>query len=306
MLSNPALAALLDETLGQGWVTDLARLEAPRRTPATPRFANAGAASSGSTRSGAQKIQERTSIVVDPDVLFDIQVKRIHEYKRQHLNALHVIALYRRLRENPTQARATVLRVRRQSGAGVSLAKLVIRLVTGVAEIVNADPVVAGRIKVVFYPDFNVKHAHFIYPAADLSEQISTAGMEASGTGNMKFMLNGAVTIGTLDGANVEIRDAVGPDNFFRSGSRPQKWRAEAHATVRPTTSSTTTSCAPCSTSSAAVNSRAAIARPSGRCSTVCSTQIRFSCSPILRLTLRARSRSTRPGSIPTAGRGCR
>ena len=160
-------------------------------------------------------------------MLFDIQVKRIHEYKRQHLNALHVIALYRRLRENPNLEIAPRCFVFGGKAApGYRLAKLVIRLVTGVAEIVNADPVVAGRIKVVFYPDFNVKHAHFIYPAADLSEQISTAGMEASGTGNMKFMLNGAVTIGTLDGANVEIRAPSGRTISFCSGSRPQKWRA--------------------------------------------------------------------------------
>ena len=220
VLSNPALAAFLDETLGQGWVTDPARLEA--------LDAHAGDAAFRERWRGikllnkerlARRIQERTSIVVDPHALFDIQVKRIHEYKRQHLNALHVIALYRRLHENPNLEIAPRCFVFGGKAApGYHLAKLMIRLVTGIAEIVNSDPVVAGRIKVVFYPDFNVKHGHFVYPAADLSEQISTAGKEASGTGNMKFMLNGAVTIGTLDGANVEIRDAVGPDNFFLFG----------------------------------------------------------------------------------------
>ena len=220
VLSNPALAALLDETLGQGWVTDLARLEALEAHAGDAAFRERWRGIERLNKERlAQRIQERTSIVVDPDALFDIQVKRIHEYKRQHLNALHVIALYRRLRENPNLEIAPRCFVFGGKAApGYRLAKLMIRLVTGVAEIVNADPVVAGRIKVVFYPDFNVKHAHFIYPAADLSEQISTAGMEASGTGNMKFMLNGAVTIGTLDGANVEIRDAVGPDNFFLFG----------------------------------------------------------------------------------------
>jgi starch phosphorylase len=220
VLSNPALAALLDETLGHGWVTDLARLEALEAYAGDATFRERwrGIARLNKERL-AQRIQERTSIVVDPDALFDIQVKRIHEYKRQHLNALHIIALYRRLRENPDLTIAPRCFVFGGKAApGYRLAKLMIRLVTGIAEIVNCDPVVAGRIKVVFYPDFNVKRAHFIYPAADLSEQISTAGMEASGTGNMKFMLNGAVTIGTLDGANVEIRDAVGPDNFFLFG----------------------------------------------------------------------------------------
>jgi len=220
VLSNPALAAFLDETLGEGWVTDLARLEALEAHTGEAAFRERwrGIKLLNKERL-ARRIQERTSIVVDPHALFDIQVKRIHEYKRQHLNALHVIALYQRLHENPNLEIAPRCFVFGGKAApGYHLAKLMIRLVTGIAQIVNSDPVVAGRIKVVFYPDFNVKHGHFIYPAADLSEQISTAGKEASGTGNMKFMLNGAVTLGTLDGANVEIRDAVGPDNFFLFG----------------------------------------------------------------------------------------
>ncbi len=220
VLSNPALAALLDETLGQGWVTAPARLEALEVHAGDAAFRERwrGVMRLNKERL-AKRIHERTGIVVEPDALFDIHVKRIHEYKRQHLNALHVITLYRRLRENPSLAMAPRCFIFGGKAApGYRLAKLMIRLVTGVAEIVNSDPVVAGRIRVVFYPDFNVKQAHFIYPAADLSEQISTAGKEASGTGNMKFMMNGAVTIGTLDGANVEIRDAVGPDNFFLFG----------------------------------------------------------------------------------------
>ena len=220
VLSNPALAALLDETIGQGWVTDLGRLEALEAHASDAAFRERwrDVKRLNKTRL-ACRIQERTGVIVDPDALFDIQVKRIHEYKRQHLNALHVITLYRRLHENPGLSIAPRCFVFGGKAApGYRLAKLMIRLVTGIAEVVNSDPVVAGRIKVVFYPDFNVKRAHYIYPAADLSEQISTAGKEASGTGNMKFMLNGAVTIGTLDGANVEIRDAVGPDNFFLFG----------------------------------------------------------------------------------------
>ena len=220
VLSNPALAALLDETLGQSWVTDLERLEALEAHAGDAAFRQRWRHIKRLNKERlAQRMQERTGIVVDPDALFDIQVKRIHEYKRQHLSALHVIALYRRLHENPSLAIAPRCFVFGGKAApGYRLAKLMIRLVTGIAEVVNSDPIVADRIKVVFYPDFNVKRAHYIYPAADLSEQLSTAGKEASGTGNMKFMLNGAVTIGTLDGANVEIRDAVGPDNFFLFG----------------------------------------------------------------------------------------
>ena len=220
VLSNPGLAGLLDETLGQGWASDLARLEALAAHAEDAAFRRRWREIKRLNRERlAQRIRERTGIVVDPDALFDIQAKRIHEYKRQHLNALHVITLYRRLHDNPSLTIAPRCFVFAGKAApGYRLAKLMIRLVTGIAEVVNSDPVVAGRIKVVFYPDFNVKRAHDIYPAADLSEQISTAGKEASGTGNMKFMLNGAVSIGTLDGANVEIRDAVGPDNFFLFG----------------------------------------------------------------------------------------
>ena len=220
VLSNPGLSRLLDATLGDGWVKDLARLKGLEAHADDPAFQEKWRAIKRSNKEAlAQRIRSRTGIEVDPAALFDIQVKRIHEYKRQHLNALYIITLYQRLRRNPKQDIAPRCFVFGGKAApGYHMAKLMIRLITGVAEVVNQDAAVAGRLKVVFFPDFNVKQAHTIYPAADLSEQISTAGKEASGTGNMKFMLNGALTIGTLDGANVEIREEVGDDNFFLFG----------------------------------------------------------------------------------------
>ena len=219
-LGNPALASLLDETVGEAWITDLARLEALEPHADDPAFRERWRAVKRLNKERlARHVLERTGISIDPSALFDVQVKRIHEYKRQHLNVLHVIAAYRRLLQNPERAVAPRCFVFAGKAApGYAMAKLIIRLINGVAETVNADPVVAGRIKVVFLPNFSVKNAQLVYPAADLSEQISTAGKEASGTGNMKFMMNGALTIGTLDGANVEIREEVGADRFFVFG----------------------------------------------------------------------------------------
>ncbi|MBP0591495.1 glycogen/starch/alpha-glucan phosphorylase [Paraburkholderia sp. LEh10] len=220
LLSNPRLARLLDETVGDGWVTDPARLRKLEAYAGDPAFQQKWRSIRRANKMMlAERIRAVTDIVVDPDALFDIQVKRIHEYKRQHLNALYIISLYQRLRRNPEQdvvPRCFVFGGK--AAPGYAMAKLMIRLITGIAEVVNNDPAMEDRLKVVFFPDFNVKNAHFIYPAADLSEQISTAGKEASGTGNMKFMMNGAITIGTLDGANVEIREEAGDDNFFLFG----------------------------------------------------------------------------------------
>ena len=220
VLSNPGLSRLLDETVGEAWVTEPERLRELEAHAADAGFQEQWQRIKRSNKEAlAQRISRCTGIVVDPAALFDIQVKRIHEYKRQHLNVLHIVTLYQRLRRNPQIEMAPRCFVFGGKAApGYHMAKLMIRLINGVAEVVNADPAVGGRLRVVFYPDFNVKNAHAVYPAADLSEQISTAGKEASGTGNMKFMLNGALTIGTLDGANVEIREEVGEDNFFLFG----------------------------------------------------------------------------------------
>jgi starch phosphorylase len=220
VLSNPALTQLLDETVGEAWVTDLARLKALEARADDRAFHDRWRRVKRANKEVlARYIRERTGIVVDPAALFDIQVKRVHEYKRQHLNALRIITLYNRLRSDPhLDVPPRCCLFGGKAAPGYHMAKLIIRLINGVAEVVNNDPAIGARLKIVFLPNFNVKNSQVIYPAADLSEQISTAGTEASGTGNMKFMLNGALTIGTLDGANVEIREQAGADNFFLFG----------------------------------------------------------------------------------------
>jgi starch phosphorylase len=186
------------------------------------------------TRSGSQGlIDQRTGVRIDPDSLFDIQVKRIHEYKRQHLNVLHLITHYWRLKsDSRADFNPRTFVFAGKAAPGYEMAKLIIKLINSVAAVINHDPAVRDRMKVVFLTDFNVKNAQPIYPAADLSEQISTAGKEASGTGNMKFAMNGALTIGTLDGANIEIREAVGAENFFLFGlsaEEVQEWRTRGY-----------------------------------------------------------------------------
>jgi starch phosphorylase len=220
ILSNPRLTALLKRAIGDGWTTkldELRRLE-PFADDAGFR-AEWRAVKHEAKRDLAALIGTRTGVAVSPDSLFDVQVKRIHEYKRQHLNVLHILTLYQRLKDNPTaQVTPRTFIFGGKAAPGYFLAKLIIKLVNAVGAVVNADPDMEGRLRVVFVPDFNVMTAQTIYPAADLSEQISTAGKEASGTGNMKFALNGALTIGTLDGANIEIRREVGKENFFTFG----------------------------------------------------------------------------------------
>ncbi|WP_094556221.1 glycogen/starch/alpha-glucan phosphorylase [Synechococcus sp. 1G10] len=219
-LANPLLRELLNEVIGQDWVRnldDLRQLEAFQNDAGF--LERWGQTKLAVKRHLAQYIHRQSGLLVDPSSLFDVQVKRIHEYKRQHLNALQVIAQYLRIKNGlgDNFAPRTVI-FGGKAAPGYYMAKLIIRFLNGIAETINADPDMDGRLRVVFLPDYNVSLGQRVYPASDLSEQISTAGLEASGTGNMKFAMNGALTIGTLDGANVEIREQVGAENFFLFG----------------------------------------------------------------------------------------
>lgn len=219
-VSNPPLAKLITHHIGEGWLRDLYQLRRLESLAEDAAFRQEWrAVKLAAKRSLAALIETRAGVKVDPTTLFDIQAKRLHEYKRQHLNVLHILTLYLRLKRDPqADVPARTFIFGGKAAPGYFMAKLIIRLINAVADLVNQDPAVRDRLRAVFFPDFNVKNAQHIYPAADLSEQISTAGKEASGTGNMKFSLNGALTIGTLDGANVEIREEVGPENFFLFG----------------------------------------------------------------------------------------
>lgn len=221
VLSNPHLAQLITSRIGEEWIRNMEdHLQKLEEHAGDPDLQSDWRRIKHENKVKlASIIRERAGVVVDPHSLFDIQVKRLHEYKRQHLNLLHVIARYNRIKQDPQRELVprTVI-FAGKAAPGYFMAKLIIKLINSVAGVVNNDADVADRLKVVFLPNFNVKNAQAIYPSADLSEQISTAGKEASGTGNMKFSMNGALTIGTLDGANVEIREAVGEENFFLFG----------------------------------------------------------------------------------------
>ena len=219
-VSNPPLDRLITRHIGEGWLNDLNRLRQLERLSPDQEFQREWReVKLTAKRKLARLIWQQTGVEVNPDSMFDIQAKRIHEYKRQHLNVLHILTLYLRLKRDPrVEIPARTFIFGGKAAPGYFMAKLIIKLINAVGDLVNNDPDVCGRIKVLFIPDLNVKNAQQIYPAADLSEQISTAGKEASGTGNMKFALNGALTMGTSDGANVEIRDEVGSDNFFLFG----------------------------------------------------------------------------------------
>lgn len=220
MLSNPPLAALLDESIGQGWHTDLTRLcELEKFTEDVAFLQQWRKRQEESKERLADFIQRTMSITLEPASMFDAQVKRIHEYKRQHLSALHILALYCQMKSGAVKnVTPRTFLFGGKAAPGYKMAKLIIKLICTVADLVNNDPEISKLLRVVFVPDYNVSVGQRIYPAADLSEQISTAGKEASGTGCMKFMMNGAIAIGTLDGANIEIRDAVGQENFFLFG----------------------------------------------------------------------------------------
>jgi starch phosphorylase len=218
--ANPGLARLINERIGKGWLTDLDQLQKLREYADDAGFQQQFRAVKQANKERlAGLIRQHLGIEVDPASLFDIQVKRIHEYKRQLLNVLHVITLYNRIRsgEHPGIVPRTVI-IAGKAAPGYTMAKLIIRLINDISDIVNNDQQIGSQLKLVFIPNYDVSSAERIVPAADLSEQISTAGTEASGTGNMKLALNGALTIGTLDGANIEIRDEVGAENFFLFG----------------------------------------------------------------------------------------
>jgi starch phosphorylase len=220
LLANPDLAKLITEAIGDAWVTDLAQLRRlqPLADDRTFRAQFLQALLAAKERFAAW-LKATTGQIVDPASIFDSQIKRIHEYKRQLLNALHIVVLYNRLRANL----ALSLPPRTFFFAGKAapayrLAKLIIKFINNVAAVIDADPAVRGRIKVLFLPNYNVSLAERLIPASDVSEQISTAGYEASGTGNMKFMMNGALTVGTRDGATIEMAEEAGEENFFLFG----------------------------------------------------------------------------------------
>jgi starch phosphorylase len=236
LLANPGLSRLISDAIGDRWVRDADRLAGIEKFMDDPAFLEQWRAVKQANKLRLSKtIETATGIHTDPETLFDVQVKRLHEYKRQHLNVLHAITLYHRLKhDRQLEITPRTIVFGGKAAPGYLMAKLIIKLINSVAEVVNRDRDMRDRLKIAFFPNFSVKTAHGIYPAADLSEQISTAGTEASGTGNMKFAFNGALTIGTLDGANVEIREEVGAENFFLFGLTAQEVREQKAQGYRP------------------------------------------------------------------------
>ncbi len=237
--SNPALSKLVTEKIGEGWIADLQQISRIAEYADDPEFRQQwhDVKQANKTRLAAI-VQARSNVTFNPEGLFDVQVKRIHEYKRQLLNILHVIHLYDRIKRGDTAGWTNrCVLIGGKAAPGYAMAKLIIKLINNVAQVVNADPVVGEKLKVAFVLNYNVSAMENICPGTDLSEQLSTAGKEASGTGNMKFMMNGAITIGTLDGANIEIREEVGDDNFFMFGLTSEeveelRWNYDPHAII--------------------------------------------------------------------------
>ena len=233
---NRALSDLLTEAVGERWVTEPERLQDLVPLADDPAFrARFAAVKHGNKRRAAAWLAGSVGVVVDPRAMFDIQIKRIHEYKRQLMNILHAAALRNEIRRDPDADRAPRIKIFAGKAApGYATAKLVIKLINDIGAAINEDPLMAGRLQIVYPPDYNVSMAEILVPAADLSEQISTAGMEASGTGNMKLAMNGALTVGTLDGANIEIAEAVGRENIFIFGQTAEEVAASRAGGHRP------------------------------------------------------------------------
>src|SRR5690242_5827483 len=220
LLANPALSRVITDAIGDGWITDLSRLGELRKLADDPQFRDAVRnAKRGAKVKFAEWVKAALGEAVDPDSIFDCQVKRIHEYKRQLLNALRIVVLYNRLRENPAQMMTPrTFFFAGKAAPAYHLAKVIIKFVNNLAATIDGDPVVRGKLKVLFLPEYCVSLAERLIPASDVSNQISTAGYEASGTSNMKFMMNGALTIGTRDGATIEMAEEAGEENFFLFG----------------------------------------------------------------------------------------
>jgi starch phosphorylase len=220
LLANPALARVITDAIGDGWITDLSRLEQLRPLAADSSFRERIRNAKRKAKAAyAGWLRSTTGQVVDPESIFDSQIKRIHEYKRQLLNALHIVVLYHRLRESPDlDVPPRTFFFAGKAAPAYRFAKLVIKFINNLATTIDADEAMKGKLKVVFVPDYSVSVAERLIPASDVSEQISTAGYEASGTSNMKFMMNGALTIGTRDGATIEMAEAAGEENFFLFG----------------------------------------------------------------------------------------